>query len=401
MSSHACPAAPPGTAEERPTLADLFRRFGPDYLDRTLLSPEQARVLRHVIACRTAVMGGYVDTCDLCGRHWDNYYSCRDRHCPTCQGAQQAKWIESRLERVLPTHHFHVVFTVPAELRPLALANRRLVYDLLFASATDTLLELAKTHWTAIPGITAVLHTWTRQMEFHPHLHCIVTGGGLALDGDGWISCRPDFLFPVKVLSALFRGKFLDHLASSHQDGALRFVGTSAPLADPDQFAALRRRLYEEPWVVYAKRPFGGPQQVVRYLGRYTHRVALSNSRLVSVDPDAIVFRTHGKRTCSLAPDEFLRRFLLHVLPKGFRKIRHYGLLAPANVSTRLATAKDLLEGVRKTRRKTASHDPPPASLTPIRSSADRRCPACQIGLLSRRTLPPARAPPASPGSRP
>jgi hypothetical protein len=399
MSSLACPAAPPGTAEERPTLAGFFRRFGPDYLERTRLSPEQARVLRHLIECRTAAMGGYVDTCDHCARSWDVFHSCRDRHCPTCQGAQQRKWIESRLERVLPTHHFHVVFTLPAQLRPIALANRRLVYDLLFASATDTLLELARTHWEAIPGITAVLHTWTRQMEFHPHLHCIVTGGGLALDGECWIACRPAFLFAVKALSALFRGKFLDRLVTAYQGGELQFTGTSAPFADADQFAALRRQLYDEPWVVYAKRPFGGPQQVVRYLGAYTHRVALSNSRLVSFDSTNVLFRTHGKRTCALHPDEFLRRFLLHVLPSGFRKIRHYGLLAPANVQTKLAVAANILDGARRARRHGASCEPPSVPMPTGLPTPDGICPACGVGRLRRHTIPAARGPPRSPGN--
>jgi hypothetical protein len=387
-----CPAAP-GRAEEqekgRTQVAEVFARFGSTYLRSHVLSPEQGRVVRHIIDCRTPAMGGHMDSCDHCGKSWHSYNSCRDRHCPVCQGAQQMRWIEQRLKRLVPTHHFHVVFTLPAELRPVALANRRLVYDILFGAAKETLLELTQTHWEALPGITAVLHTWTRQMMFHPHLHCIVTGGGLALDDDeSWVSSRPRFLFPVKVLSALFRGKFLSRLVEAHEAGELRFVGTSAHLADPDQFAALRRCLYDACWVTYAKRPFGGPQQVIRYLGRYTHRIAISNARLVSINNDAIVFKTHGERTCCLRPDEFLRRFLLHVLPKGFRKIRHSGLFAASNVQTHLAVAKDLVQGMNRRDRRASP------TLVTVRPPRPERCPVCGIGRLIRRRLPPARAPP-------
>ena len=380
-----CPPAPGGSSA-RLEVAEVFRRFGPTYLCTHVLSPEQARVLRHILDCRTPALGGHVDTCDHCGKTWRSYNSCRDRHCPVCQGAQQLRWIERRVERLVPTHHFHVVFTLPAELRPVALANRKVVYDLLFKAATDTLLELAQDRWDAVPGITAVLHTWTRQMQLHPHLHCVVTGGGLA-DDDGWVACKPTFLFPVKVLGALFRGKFLDGLVRAHAAGALRFVGSSAQLAQPGAFAQLRRLLYAKAWVVYAKRPFGGPQQVLRYLGRYTHRVAISSSRLVSID-DAIVFRTHGKRTCRLTPDDFIRRFLLHVLPHRFRKIRHYGLFAPSNVRRRLPIAQDIVGGMNRYDRRDAEAG------RSVRPQRPETCPDCQLGRLRRSMLPPARAPP-------
>jgi hypothetical protein len=396
VSPLACPAIVPGTAESRLEVADIFRRFGPAYLRSHVLAPEQAQVLRHIISCRTPALGGRLSFCDHCKTKFTRYYSCRDRHCPTCQGAQQLAWIERRLARVLPTHHFHVVFTLPAELRPLALANRRVVYDLLFAAATDTLLELAATHWHALPGITAVLHTWTRQLELHPHLHCIVTGGGLGLDpDDGWTASDPDFLFHVAVLSSLFRGKFMAGLLVAHAAGHLHYAGTSAHLADVEHFAALRRLLYNTNWVTYAKRPFGGPEQVVRYLGRYTHRVGISNSRLVAIDDHAITFRTRGHETCTVEHDEFLRRFLLHVLPKGFRKIRHYGLLAASNVPTKLVTARQILDGVRRQR-----GEPEPLPLKPnfvLPDPSDRRCPVCQVGHLYRFEIPPARAPPAPP----
>ncbi len=379
-----CPAVPGGSASN--AVAEVFRRFGPSYLCTHVLSPEQARVLRHVIDCRTPALGGHGDLCVDCGKTWRSYNSCRDRHCPVCQGAQQARWIENRLERVLPTHHFHVVFTLPEGLRPIALANRKRVYDLLFKAASDTLLELADTHWDALPAITAVLHTWTRQMTYHPHLHCIVSGGGLG-DDDGWASCRQRFLFPVRVMGALFRGKFLDGLVRAYEAGELQFVGTSTHLAEPAAFAELRRSLYDQRWVVYAKRPFGGPQQVIRYLGLYTHRVAISSSRVLSIDDHEIVIKTRGNKTCRLHPDEFLRRFLLHVLPKRFRKIRHYGLLAPSRVNTRLVIAKAILEHLNPPERcaTPSASTPPPPSV---------RCPACGSERVLRSRLPPARAPP-------
>ena len=383
-----CPAAPDGSAPVG--VAEIFRCFGPAYLRTHVLSPEQARVLRHLIDCRTPALGGHVDLCTHCGKTWKTYNSCRDRHCPICQGAQQRRWIERRLERLVATHHFHVVFTLPEALRPVALANRRVVYGLLFEAATETLLELGETHWDALPGITAVLHTWTRQMGYHPHLHCIVTGGGLA-DDDGWVACRPNFLFPVRVIGALFRGKFLAGLVNAYEAGELEFVGTSAELSDPAAFATLRRSLYDQRWVVYAKRPFGGPEQVIRYLGLYTHRVGISSSRIVSIADDGIVFKTRGDKRCRLHPDEFLRRFLLHVLPHRFRKIRHYGLFAPSNVGTRLATAQSLLAGMNRSARRAS----PLAESAPPRAE---RCPSCEVGRLIRLRLEPRRAvPPRAP----
>jgi hypothetical protein len=393
----ACPAARPGTAEVRPEVADIFRRHGPAYLRNHVLPPQVAKVLRNIIECRTVALGGHAAVCDTCGGEWFHYNSCFDRHCPTCQGSLAAVWTSERLERLVPTHHFHVVATCPAELRPVALANPRLVYDLLFAAVSETLLELAADRWQALPAITAVLHTWNRQMGYHPHVHCIVTGGGLSFDGERWVPCRPNFVFPVKVLSALIRGKFMDGFVRAYEAGRLRFVGTSAHLDDPDEFAALRRALYDANWVVYAKRPFGDAENVIRYLSRYTHRVAISSSRLVSADDDAVVFRTKGDGTCRLHPDEFIRRFLLHVLPHRFRKIRHYGLSAPSNVRTRLPLAQRLAGALNRRRRR--AH-PPPTTPMPPRSRPPRvgdRCPACALGVLVRQPLPLARAPPVLP----
>jgi hypothetical protein len=304
------------------------------------LTPDQLKVMRAIEACRTEVLGGHLDVCEGCGYSRPSYNSCRDRHCPKCQSLAQARWIEERMERLLPVPYFHVVFTLPASLRPLARRNQRTVYKLLFEAATKTLLTLGNDdeRLGAQLGITAVLHTWTRELEFHPHLHCIVTGGGLTQDGTAWISARRKYLFPVKVLSRLFRGLFLEGLVQAHRSGDLR--------TDGGDLRAVLDPLYQTEWVVYAKRPFGGPEQVFKYLGRYTHRVGISNQRLLSIDERGVCFATKNGRTLTLPPQEFIRRFLLHVLPPGFVKVRHYGLLAPGNVPTRLAAARRLLPAV-------------------------------------------------------
>jgi hypothetical protein len=257
----------------------------------------------------------------------------------------QARWVERRLEHILATHYFHVVFTIPAELRPLARANRELLFGLLFASAPRALLDLADDpkRLGARLGITAVLHTWTRKLTFHPHLHCIVTGGGLAPDGETWVSCSKRFLFPVRALGMLFRGKFLDGLRRLRNNGQLRYTGAAARFADDAAFDKLLDRLYRTSWVVYVKRPFAGPEHVFRYLGRYTHRVGISNQRLQAIDDSGVRFATKGGRSVTVAPFEFIRRFLDHVLPTGFTKIRHFGLHASSNVNTKLAQAKGLL----------------------------------------------------------
>jgi hypothetical protein len=268
------PAAPrPG--RPRFEVADVFRAHGETYRKSHALSGDQLKVMRAIELCRTKALGGHLDECPGCGFERPAYNSCRNRHCPKCQSLAQARWLERRLQHILPTHYFHVVFTIPAALRPLALANRKLLFDLLFAAASRTLLDLGDDpkHIGARLGVTAVLHTWTRKLTFHPHLHCIVTGGGLAPSGDAWVpSCRR-FIFPVRVLGALFRGKFLDGLRRLRRQGALYYTGGAANLVDDDVFGQLLDRLYRTPWVVYAKRPFAGPDHVFRYLGRYTHRV--------------------------------------------------------------------------------------------------------------------------------
>jgi hypothetical protein len=342
-------------------------------------------VLRDIERCRTAALGGHLDVCDHCGYTAPSYNSCRNRHCPKCQGLAQAKWIAEREERILPVRHFHVVFTLPSELHALVRYRREELFGLLFACASQTLLELGRDerHLGAELGLTAVLHTWTRELLFHPHVHCIVTGGGLAQDAHHWVDSRKKFLFPVKVMGALFRGKFLDRLRDAHAQGT--FAGFRG-FEDPEGFDRLMCAIARKDWVVYAKRAFGGPEQVYRYLGRYTHRVGIANSRLVSLRDGAVTFRTKNGKTLTLAAIEFLRRFLLHVLPARFVKMRHYGLLAPGNVNTKLAQARTLLEA----RRATAVTSSAPSGrdiLDALTGVEARRCPRCLVGLLHRQPL--------------
>jgi hypothetical protein len=331
MHPHPSPGA-------RLQIADVFRRFADPYRRAHSLSAEAARVLGDLERCRTAALGGHLYRCLDCGRDVPLFNSCVNRHCPTCQGPAQYRWIEERQCRLLNTPYFHVVFTLPQLLRPVVRAHRRLLLDLLFRAASQTLLAFAADpKWLgAQPGFTLVLHTWTRELLFHPHLHAIVTGGGLRPDGSRWIGVpNDDFLFPVTAVSRVFRGKFFQGLIDLWGAGELDL--------SERECRKLVRQAKRQDWVVYAKRPFGGPRQIVRYLGRYTHRVAISSSRLLSVTDQRIVFRTRGEKTCSLTPTEFLRRFLLHLLPPRFFKIRHYGLLAPGNVNSRLARAQALL----------------------------------------------------------
>jgi hypothetical protein len=326
-------------------VADVFRAHGETFRQSHALSGDQRKVMRAIELCRTSALGGHLDVCsDNCGFERPAYNSCRNRHCPKCQSLAQARWIEQRIQRILPTHYFHVVFTLPRQLRPLARVNRVQIFNLLFASAANTLLDLGDDprRLGARLGITGVLHTWTRELTFHPHLHCIVTGGGLAPDADAWLPCSRRYIFPVRVMGALFRGKFLDGLRRLRDTGRLTYTGGAQQLADPVVFRTLLDRLYATAWVVYAKRPFDGPERVFRYLGRYTHRVAISNQRLQAFDEHGVRFVTKGGKAITLAPDEFIRRFLDHVLPAGFTKIRHFGLHASANVDTKLKRAREL-----------------------------------------------------------
>lgn len=343
--------------DERPRfeVADVVRAFGAEYRLAHQASGAQERVLQNISSCRTAALGGHVDQCGSCGHERISYNSCRDRHCPKCQAPRRAQWLADRIERLLPTPYFHVVFTIPDDLNPIALRNRRLVYGILFDAASKTLLTIARDpkHLGAEIGATAVLHTWGQNLLLHPHLHCVVTGGGLSPGAGSWVAGRQSYFLPVKVLSKLFRGKFLAALEAAYRNGELDLAGSTEELSDPLVWARLRDRLYRKNWVVYAKPPFGGAEQVFRYLGRYTHRVAIANRRILNVDGHGVTFsvkdyRNGAKKTrLTLGGGEFLRRFLLHVLPKGFVRIRHYGLLAGRNVDTKLAAARLLLAVTR------------------------------------------------------
>jgi hypothetical protein len=337
-------------------------------------------------------LGGHVDACAACGYTRISYNSCRDRHCPKCQGPQRANWLDSRFDRLLPVAYFHVVFTVPDALNPLILGHAKLLYDLLFRAASESVLRLAadQRRLGAQVGLTAVLHTCGQNLLFHPHLHCVVTGGGLSPDGQRWLSTRPGFFLPVKVLGRLFRGKFLAGLKELYDAGRLRLQGSVADLADVKIFRRWLTALYRQDWVVYAKRPFAGAKQVFAYLGRYSHRVAISNSRLVALDNGVVTFQwkdyAHGHhiKLMRLTADEFIRRFLLHVLPRRFVRIRHYGLLAGRNVPTKLARCRALLS---QTTSSTAAEQPNWAQRVLQWTGQDPRlCPRCQ-GPLFRHPL--------------
>jgi hypothetical protein len=318
-----------------PSLQELFREHGPAYVASHSLSSEQGRLLDSIQACRTAALGGRLYVCDACGVEIPLYNSCRNRHCPACQALDQARWIEAREERILPVGHHHVVFTLPSELRPLARRHAKAIYALLFEAAAQALELLARETLGAQLGVTAVLHTWTRELLFHPYVHCVVSAGGLSLDGRRWVA-RERFLFPVARMKAVFRGRILAGLERLRAEGRIA-------LDDVAWRALLRSLPKMRKWVVYTEAPFGRSTHVIRYLGRYTHRIAISDARLLSIDARGVTFRTHGDERTTLPPEEFLRRFLMHVLPRGFHKIRHFGLYGGQAVNGRLALARTLL----------------------------------------------------------
>ena len=351
-------------------VADVFRAVGPAYRAAHAghLSLHQLKIMSAIEHCRTAALGGHVEACTDCG-HWRiAYNSCRNRHCPKCQAAAARTWLEAREADLLPVGYFHVVFTLPAEIAAIAFTNKALVYDLLFKAAAETMLTIAADpqHLGARIGITAVLHTWGSAMTHHPHVHMIVPGGGIAPDGSRWISSRPAFLLPVRVLGALFRRLFLTRLLALRDAGRLAFFGKLAGLADRRAFLRYLSPVRKKRSVVYAKPPFAGPEAVLAYLSRYTHRVAISNSRLISFDRRGVTFRYKDYRrsgadrqqVMTLSADEFIRRFLLHVLPQGFHRIRHYGLLAGSARKDGIALARRLL-GVAPQAEDDALDDPP------------------------------------------
>lgn len=393
----------------RPKLevADIFRTHGPAYRRETAghLNLQQLKVMSAIETCRTAALGGHVAACTKCDHQHIAYNSCRNRHCPKCQGTTAKDWMQARMEDLLPVEYFHVVFTLAAQIADIAYQNKAAVYGLLFKASSETLLTIAADpkHLGARIGMTSVLHTWGSAMTHHPHVHVIVPGGGLSADGTRWIGGRPRFFLPVKVLSRLFRRLFLEGLVKLHNAGKLRFFGDLSELADPDTFQALLAPLRKSDWVVYAKPSFGGPEAVLAYLSRYTHRVAISNHRLINTDGDTVSFRWKDYRikrgdrmkTMRLPTDEFIRRFLIHVLPSGFHRIRHAGFLANGIRRDRIAMIRRLLDGAPEPGQ-VAQEDP----LTGADEEDQLQpCPKCGgpmrvIETFLRGQLPRSRAPP-------
>jgi hypothetical protein len=380
-------------------VAEIFRQHGPAYRESHRLPRNHLRVMHAIEVCRTAALGGHKDQCDHCGHLEISYNSCRNRHCPKCQTLQKEKWIEARREDLLPIAYFHVVFTLPSELNPLVSMNQQVLYDLLFRPASETLSELAQDpkYLGAQVGIIGILHTWGQNLMDHPHLHWIVTGGGLSSDGSRWISCRKGFFLPVRVLSALFRGKFLGLLPDCFQRGDLVFPAHLRPLQDPGNFETFRRHLYQNQWVVYCKPPFDGPEGVLQYLGRYTHRIAISNNRLLTLQDGKVSFlwrdyADHNRqKTMTLKADEFIRSFLLQVLPERYVRIRHFGLLANRNRKDLIALCRNLL-GSKTVTKENDREETWQEQLLRICGIDVTTCPVCQKGRMFRiELLPPYR----------
>jgi hypothetical protein len=391
---------------DRPTLevAEIFRRYGDAYREAAgpALSTAQRRVMTAIETCRTAARGGHVEQCDACGHQRIAYNSCANRRCPKCQSLKRAAWIDDRQAELLAVEYFHVVFTVPQDVAALAAQNKATVYNLLFRATAETLRTIAAdpTHRGAELGFFAVLHTWGQTLTAHPHLHCVIPGGGLSPDGTQWVACRPGFFLPVRVLSRLFRRLFLQHLQAAYDAETLCLEGSLAPLQDRSTWTRALARLRQTDWVVYAKRPFAGPQQVFDYIGRYTHRVAISNHRLLDIDNGEVRFTYKNYRvdpppspkTMTLAAGEFIRRFLLHVLPAGFHRIRYYGLLGARHRREKLARCRQLLGS--------PTSAPPPSPAPDYRDHVEaltgislRVCPACHHGamIIIERLLPVSR----------
>lgn len=391
---------PENSVRPRWEVADVFRRFGASYAAERPMPSFHARVMHHILDCRTAVLGGHVERCGDCGLERPVYNSCRDRHCPKCQTMTKERWIEARKAELLPVEYFHKVFTLPHELNGLALVNKRVVLGILFKAVAETLLSFGSDPRSRLGGkvgFTLVLHTWNQQLLDHFHLHCVIPAGALSEGGRTWIKSRSDrFLFSVKALGLVFRGKFLDALARAHDQEDLIFPGAIADLSNPQRFAALVESLRSKEWVVYSKAPFGGPERVLEYLGRYTHRVAISNHRLVDVADEGVRFSYRDRaddnktKVAAVSGHEFIRRFLLHALPRGFVRIRHYGFLASRNKKEMLTQCRQALavSPPEVTRRKT------PEEMLLERGIDLLRCPHCTTGRMSKgHTLLPETAP--------
>jgi hypothetical protein len=380
-------------------VADVFRALGQEYWERHAphVSREQQRVVRAITSCRTAALGGHVEACDACAYQRIAYNSCRDRHCPKCQGAARDLWVAARREDLLEVEYFHLVFTLPDEIARIALRNKRCVYGCLFRAAWETLRSIASDpkHLGAEVGMVAVLHTWGQTLTHHPHLHCVVPGGGLSPEG-GWVRCRRGFLLPVRVLSSRFRSVMLAELERAAERGEIAWVGQIEELADPEAFGRLVRELRATKWVVYAKRPFGGPEQVLKYLGRYTHKVAITNHRLLALEGGVVHFRyrdyrADAERVMTLSVEEFARRFLQHVLPDGFQRIRHYGLLANRGRREKLARCRASIGPGLGSDPSSAGEVDEAGRARTASEREGRTCPTCGKGLMRRvRVLEPA-----------
>jgi hypothetical protein len=395
---------PTGPSETWPRLSlevvDIFRLHGEDYRNQHPLSPEQKKAFADITRCRTAGLGGHLDVCDQdCGFTRISYNSCRNRHCPKCQSLNQAKWLQKRKERLLPTQYFHMVITLSHELNPLILQNKEVLYNLLFQTTSQALQKLALGYprLQAQLGFTAVLHTWDQDLQFHPHLHLVVTGGGLDSSANRWVPAKNSFLVPVKALSQIVRGKFLDALRETFHQGKLLFRGNTEDLKEESTFDRFLKKLRRQKWVAYSKKPFDGAQHVYAYLSRYTHRVAISNHRLVSCQDGQVTFRARNNaspekpRLVTLPAQEFIRRFLLHVLPSGFVKIRHYGLLAPCNAKTKLEKARTLLHLQEPKEESHPKKETLPQTwqdlLYQLTGRDLKTCPHCKKGVLIRKPL--------------
>jgi len=384
-------------------VADIFRVYGRGYREARGdgMPLRQYRVMNAIEICRTSALGGHVDVCDECGLMRISYNSCRNRHCPKCQCLDKERWLESRKRELLPTQYFHVVFTLPEKLRAIALRNQKLIYEMLFRAVSETLKELAsdEKYLGAQIGFIAVLHTWSQTLIDHPHIYCIVPGGGLSPDGARWISCRDAFFLPVKVLSRLFRGKFLHHFKKTYKSGELSFTGKIECFKEKAVFDELLSDLYKQEWVVYCKPPFKNAETVMDYLGRYTHRVAISNDRLVKMGEGRVTFRYRDSddynriKLMSLEVFEFIRRFLLHVLPDGFMKIRHYGILSNRNKKDKLLRCQELLGASGKSGECGDKKESWEELLFRITGIDPRLCPYCGKGrMILRQKLQPGRS---------
>ena len=382
-------------------LADIFLRSGEPYRREHRLTRQQLRAMRAIEVCRTAALGGHVEKCSQCEYSRIAYNSCRNRHCPKCQNAERAQWLLHREAELLPAEYFHVVFTLPEPVARIAFHNQELVYGILFRSAARTLLTLARDpkHLGAEIGFFAVLHTWGQNLLYHPHVHCVVPGGGLSADYDRWVSCRPGFFLPVKVLSRLFRRLFLEELEKAFAKKQLRFFSELEPLKDPDAFRQYLAPLRAAEWVVYAKPPFGGAQRALAYLSRYTHRTAISNQRLLGIDNGAVTFQwkdyrspaRQKSRTMTLADEEFIRRFLLHVQPPGFPRIRYFGFLANRHRKEKLALCRKLIaESTLSLVPEAEQCRQLQNTLTPVLPQPAHLCPRCGSGVMIRLQIVPA-----------